>query len=1839
MELSRSNLFGLLLILLGTCSAQHVRADHYSGGNITYRCLGGNFFEVTLDVYLDCSGAPLTSQSLELSNDCGVTFTANNLPLVLTEEVSQLCGAAIPNSTCNGGTLPGIRHYQFRVNLFLSPCDDWTISWNICCRTGLQNTSGTPGMYLEATVNNAGGLCDSSPALADNSIPFVCVNEPVLYNTGFNDPDGNTMSFELISARFAAPAPTNITYSPGFTGTEPVPGITIDPATGQIGFTPTTTGSYVVVVQVTTYDVNGIPLGTVMRDFLFVVSNCSNTPPLTTGLTNSTTGFITSAGSIEVCDGLPFCVDIPFTDADPGAITLTSNVAALLPGATFTITGSNPVVGRLCWTPDPAYSPANILVTARDNACPIPNEASTSILITVVEPPAVPPNAGVDGGVSSCAAGPAIALFPLLGGTPDLGGVWTDPNGAVHGGSFTPSADPFGAYIYRVGNGCQTDAALVTVNANGGADPGVSGMLAICANAASEPLIDALGGTPQSGGTWSGPSPIAGGVYDPASMAPGIYTYTVPGVAPCPNASATVTVSESAPPNAGTNGTLSICSNGSSVGLVSRLGGAPQTGGTWSGPSTVAGGNYDPATMLPGVYTYTVAGSGACVNATATVTVTENTQPVAGTNGSVTLCSNGVSIALSASLGGTPQAGGTWSGPSAVAGGNYDPATMLPGVYTYMITGTAPCTNATATVTVTENAAPNAGTNGTLDVCGNDASVALSASLGGTPQAGGTWSGPSAVAGGNYDPATMTPGVYTYTVTGTAPCTNATATVTVTENGAPNAGTNGTLDVCSNGASVALSASLGGTPQAGGTWSGPSTVVGGNYDPATMTSGVYTYTVTGTAPCTNATATVTVTENAAPNAGTNGTLDVCSNGASVALSALLGGTPQAGGTWSGPSTVAGGNYDPATMLPGVYTYMITGTAPCTNATATVTVTENAAPNAGTNGTLDVCGNGASVALSASLGGTPQTGGTWSGPSAVVGGNYDPATMNAGVYTYTVLGTTPCTNAAATVTVTENSPPDAGTSGTLDACSNGAGVALSASLGGSPQAGGSWSGPSTVVGGQYDPATMVSGVYTYTVNGTAPCTNAIATVTVNETGSPNAGTDGAITLCSSGTAVDLFAQLGGAPDAGGTWSGPSALVGSNYDPATMTPGVYTYTLNATAPCSSANADVMVTEEIPLSAGANATLPLCEGAPVQVLFDVLQGEPDGGGEWSGPAGSFSGQFDPGTDPGGVYTYAHVGVNCPSAMATVTINIQAGPDAGQDVSLSLCSNSGSAQLFDLLGGTPDGGGIWTLPNATPAPSIFDPLQSDGGTFIYTVSGGVDCPNDQATVSIVVHLSPRSGTSGTLPLCANASVGSLFEGLTGTLDAGGAWTAPDGSAHSSTIDPANDVAGLYTYTVTGIAPCVSAASTVNVLIAPVPNAGEDAVAVQCSSNAPFQLTAALAGSPQTNGSWHGPDGEVVSALFAPASDESGTYTYTVNGTAPCGNDQATLVVVVHQAADAGSSTTVQVCENAAEQLDLLQQLIGTPDPSGSWIDPEGGSFDGTLAPADDMAGPYTYAVAASAPCPAAVAIVDVIIIPTPVATLSVVGADGCAPAEVTLSSSYSGSGSCQWTLWNGETINDCAPITRSIEEPGSYGASLVIDAGNGCGVVTVDAPALFELFGRPQAAFLHLPEVVNTLDPLVGFHNTSVGGNSFLWDIAGFTTSTDLHTSFTFPTEFAAEYTVCLTAVASANCVDTACHTITIEDGLNVFVPNTFTPDGDGNNDGFKPLLIGADPDSYRFYIFDRWGQPLYETNDPAATWDGNFSDGTEVPIGVYVWKLVVKDAVTTSRVERVGHVTLLR
>ncbi len=123
---------------------------------------------------------------------------------------------------------------------------------------------------------------------------------------------------------------------------------------------------------------------------------------------------------------------------------------------------------------------------------------------------------------------------------------WTDA--AATGSYATPATASNGIYYIKGTDaaGC-SDMGQVTAIISVPADAGADGALAVCANAAPELLIAALGGSPQTGGSWTGPSTVSGGAYDPSNMDPGAYRYIVTGTAPCPNDTGFVTVSEPQP--------------------------------------------------------------------------------------------------------------------------------------------------------------------------------------------------------------------------------------------------------------------------------------------------------------------------------------------------------------------------------------------------------------------------------------------------------------------------------------------------------------------------------------------------------------------------------------------------------------------------------------------------------------------------------------------------------------------------------------------------------------------------------------------------------------------------------------------------------------------------------------------------------------------------------------------------------------------------------------------------------------------------------------------------------------------------------------------------------------------------------------------------------------------------------------------------------------------------------------------------------------------------------------------------------------------------------------------
>jgi len=1196
-------------------------------------------------------------------------------------------------------------------------------------------------------------------------------------------------------------------------------------------------------------------------------------------------------------------------------------------------------------------------------------------------------SAGTNGTLTLCTTSGIADLFAALGGTPDPGGTWTDPNGDPTDGSFDPANEPAGAYTYTVQcdpEPCVDPTATVTVTVNQPPSAGTSTSISVCSDLPAFDLFTRLGGTPDAGGAWTGPGGTAvPSTFTPGSSTPGTYTYSVLGVPPCANAAATVTVAVVNAPNAGTGNTFTVCSNSPSFALISRLGGTPQGGGTWTGPGGAHGPNFVPGTDVAGTYTYTVAGTSPCLAATANLVINVQAAPNAGTNASTTVCSTDASFGLFPLLGGSPNGGGIWTAPGGGAfSGTFVPGTSAPGVYTYTVAGIPPCPNAIATVTVAVNAAPNAGTNATVTHCSNAPQFNLFAVLGGTPSPGGTWTAPGGSASnGTFTPGTSNPGPYTYTVMGIAPCANATAVVTVNIVQAPNAGTNGNTTVCATSASFQLFGLLGGTPNPGGSWTAPGGAAhNGTFTPGTSVPGTYTYTALGTSPCSNANSTVTVGVVQPPDPGGNGSLTVCSNGASVSLFNSLSGTPDVGGTWTRPNGQPhSGTLNPVTDTVGTYTYTVNGTAPCSALSSTVQVAKVQAPEAGTNGAITVCSTMAPFQLFTVLGGTPSGSGSWRTPAnAPFSGTFTPGSTPAGVYKYVVNGTAPCENDTAFVTVTVNTAPNAGTNGTVEVCSNQPSFQLITQLGGTPNGGGTWTDPGgqVVPSGAYLPGTSAPGAYTYTVAGLSPCLAATAVVSVTERRQPVAGTNATRSLCSTDAPVNLFTSLGGTPDAGGSWTAPGGGPGNAiFTPGSSPPGVHTYTVAGVSPCSNAAATVAITVNQAPDAGMNATVSVCADAGDVDLFDELGGTPTGGGTWTDDDATgqmSSGVFTPSGMPPGDYdfTYAVPGSGqCGADQATVRVTIVAALDAGTNGSLTVCGSNALVDLFPGLGGTPQPGGSWSDLSGTGALTgqFFNATQVSAGTytFEYELSGSVSCAADEAMVSVTVVAPRQPGNNGSSTVCSSSGSLNLFTLLGGDPETGGTWSPGTGIYNPPVNDP-----GVFTYTLTGTGPCPNASATVTVVEVAAPIPGNPATTTVCSSDGPFNMTLRLGGSPQA-GSWSF-GGAPHSNIFVPQVDAPGVYIHTVPGSGPCSSATASLTVNVNQAANAGGNGDTTVCSNSTSFV-LFDLLTGNPTPGGTWTRPGPVGHSGFYQPPVDAPGDYTYTVVGTSPCPADIAIVTV--------------------------------------------------------------------------------------------------------------------------------------------------------------------------------------------------------------------------------------------------------------------------
>jgi gliding motility-associated-like protein len=231
------------------------------------------------------------------------------------------------------------------------------------------------------------------------------------------------------------------------------------------------------------------------------------------------------------------------------------------------------------------------------------------------------------------------------------------------------------------------------------------------------------------------------------------------------------------------------------------------------------------------------------------------------------------------------------------------------------------------------------------------------------------------------------------------------------------------------------------------------------------------------------------------------------------------------------------------------------------------------------------------------------------------------------------------------------------------------------------------------------------------------------------------------------------------------------------------------------------------------------------------------------------------------------------------------------------------------------------------------------------------------------------------------------------------------------------------------------------------------------------------------------------------------------------------------------------------------------------------------------------------------------------------------------------SGADSYQWSPSIGLDNPTNSNVLVSLEEAITY--ELIGTNFNGCkDTIEVDVN-VSDVFA-PTALFSFSPDKTDVYDTEIHFLNESSGANSYLWTFSDLDSSFETNPIFHFPNNKGGNYLVCLFIENDISCADTFCKLVQIEGKPSVFVPNSFTPNGDKINNTFFPVIRDITNEKYVFSIYNRWGELVFSTTNLDEKWDGTYK-GKKAQVGIYSWTIKYIDPIENELKSTQGFVEL--
>ncbi|MEO8086003.1 MAG: PKD domain-containing protein [Bacteroidota bacterium] len=438
----------------------------------------------------------------------------------------------------------------------------------------------------------------------------------------------------------------------------------------------------------------------------------------------------------------------------------------------------------------------------------------------------------------------------------------------------------------------------------------------------------------------------------------------------------------------------------------------------------------------------------------------------------------------------------------------------------------------------------------------------------------------------------------------------------------------------------------------------------------------------------------------------------------------------------------------------------------------------------------------------------------------------------------------------------------------------------------------------------------------------------------------------------------------------------------------------------------------------------------------------------------------------------------------------------------------------------------------------------------------------------------------------------------------------------------------------------CVSPLATDQILVAPYPAAIAGSDAIVCSG-----IGVPVGFSPEVDVIYQW---SPVNDLVDPTSSsttvatnnstivtQTTTYTLTAINTAGCVTTDA-VEVTVNPIPVLTFTTGAQCFEGNSFGYSAGGNLI--PGATYSW------SFGPGATPASSADqvpvpviydAPGTYPVTLNAVynnCVAAPYTDSAVVFISPVADFYPLVVEGCEPLQVpTMNLSTGDDNSYNWTFTDASESGEETP-THTFQHAGTYSISLQATTQNGC-VDVINLENIITVFPTPVANFTPQPAVTTIWEPLIRFDNFTTHGDVYSWTFGDSTTSEIFRPDHEY--KDTGTFEIVLYVQTYHGCVDTIRGTVRIEYGYTFYVPNAFTPDGNGGNNFFQGY--GTSVEQYEMHIFDRWGKNIFTTESYFRPWDGTFN-GVPVQPDVYVYKIKVLDSLGKHH-EYVGRVSVVR